>query len=227
MSKDKDKDLVDLITKATEAKVISNQPKLVKPADINSMPELKEKVLKLSEGGFTANQIAAALGFDEEQIKWCLEDKPELGTAEEILQTGLKTLVALIPLADATYRQHPSFHNSMALTGLIDSSRSVLQDLTNLKDREETFAIVLQQVLQPMMRQMIGDLMDQFRFFSKSFDGLQEKSKLELDLQSVALNVGKKYDEAYRRASDVLAELLNVNPDAKMRVQASMALSDD
>src|SRR5690606_18642134 len=99
---------------------------------------------------------------------------------------------------DSTYRSAPSFHNSLALTGLIDSTKGVISELYQLKDKEEIYRVIVQKVVEPTIRGMISDMMTEFRHYAKSLDGNPLEGKLAEELQKTAMNIGKKFDEAYR-----------------------------
>lgn len=224
---DIDSQIMDLVTKVAENKVVTKQPKLIKRADVSKMPDLKKQVEKMHKDGYTTAQMAAAFGYEEAQILFLLDETQDMGTPEQILQESLKTLWSLVPLAESTYRNNPSFQNSLALTGFIDSTKGVISELYQLKDKEEIYRVIVQKVVEPTIRGMISDMMVEFRFYSKSLDGNLHQEKLADELQKAAMNIGKKFDEAYRRANELLANIIGLNADAKARVLASLALSKD
>lgn len=229
MSDDKliDTELSSLVDKAAAKKIIKEKPKLIKSIDLTKMPEIKSQVIQMNKDGFSVEQIAAAMGYESDKVAWLLEDNEELGTPEQILQESLRTLVSLIPIADSVYRTTPTFNNSLAITGMIDSTKGVIQEIYNLKDKEETYRTLITKVLQPLIRQMIQDLMHEFKHYSGLLESSSETEKLNASLQQVAVNMGKKIDEAYRKAHDGLAVSLGLSQDAKLRVMAGIALSDE
>lgn len=220
-------ELTKLVQEASDKKIIKREPKIIKSADISRLPETKAKIAKMQKDGFTPEQIAQAMGFPQEQIAQFLDDDVEVGTPEQILQESLKTLLSLVPIADSVYRNMPTFQNSLAVTGLIDSSKSLLQELSHLQNKEETYRLILAKVVQPIIRTMISDMMTELRVVFKSIDSNPSKEHLETDLQTAAVNIGKKFDDAYRRSNESLAVALGLNPDAKARVLAGMALAEE
>lgn len=221
-----EEELARLIQEASETKIITNETKLIKSADLSKIPETKDKVVKMQKEGFTTEQIGVALGFPSDQIGLLLEDKVELGTPEQIMQASLKTLISLIPIADRTYREDPKSNNALAITGLIDSAKGIIQELYHMKDKEETYRVMIQKIVQPILRSMISEMMAEFRDYAKTFEENPMKPKLQDDLQQAAMNIGKKFDEAYRRSNEALAMIIGINPDAKMRVLAALSLAD-
>lgn len=223
MSEDLDVKITELV-KASQKKIVK-KAKIVKDVDLTKMPDIKKKVYKMREDGFTTAQIASALGFEENKISLLLEERTELGTPEQILQECLKTLVDLVPLAEAEYRHDPTFHKSLALTGMIDSCKNVIAELYQLKDKEDVYRVIIQKVIQPIIRGMISDMMAEFRFLNKNLEDAPEKAHDHA--QNTAINIGKKFDESYRRATELLASIIGLNQDAKARALASIALSSD
>jgi len=204
-----DADLVALLEDAGQ--LATDQPKLKQP------PEMKGKIVQMKKDGFTNEQIAQALGFEETLIAFLLEDKV-LGSPEQILKESLSTLVALIPIADATYRDSPRASNAMALTSLIDSAKGVISELDVLKNKEEVYKMTLHRVIQPFVRSMIADLMAEFKHYVTHLEGNADKDKLSVHLQSVAVNLGKKLDELYRKSAETLAQTLGINQETKNRI---------
>jgi len=224
---DIDSQILDLVTKVAEQKVLTKQPNLIKRVDVTKQPDLKKQVLQMHKDGFNTAQMAAAFGYEEAQILFLLDETQDMGTPEQLLQESLKTLWSLVPLAESTYRNNPSFQNSLALTGFIDSTKGVISELYQLKDKEEIYRVIVQKVVEPTIRGMISDMMVEFRFYAKNLDENPLQDKLTEELQKTAMNVGKKFDEAYRRANELLANIIGLNADAKARVLASLSLNKD
>lgn len=221
---DIDARITDLLVKASEKKIIKNSS-IVKRVDITTMPDVRNTVDKMTKDGFTTHQIAAALGYEEGQIAILLEETTDPGSPENMLQTNLMRLHALVPLADATYRNDPNFRNASAVTGIIDSVTKTITEIHALKDKEDVYKVIIQKVVQPIIRNMISDMMTEFRFLTTNV--ANTPAKQEEHIQSAAMGIGKKFDENYRRATELLAQVIGLNAEAKARSLASIALSGD
>lgn len=220
---DIDTKIVELLTKAQERKILRREAKIVKSADITAMPDIKKHVAKLTSDGFSTAEIALALGFDESQVAILLEETNTPDSPESILQTNLMRLHALVPLADATYRNDPNFRNALAVTGIIDSVTKTITEMHNLKEKEDVYALIVQKVLQPIIRNMISDMMTEFRYLTNSLDKAPDKK--EESLQDAAMAIGKKFEESYRKSTEMLASVIGLNSEAKARVLARIAMS--
>jgi hypothetical protein len=132
-------------------------------------------------------------------------------------------LHSLVPLADATYRKDPNFRNALAVTGIIDSVTKTITEMHNLKEKEEVYGLIIQKVVQPIIRAMISDMMTEFRFLSNALD--KTPTGKDEHLQGAAMAIGKKFDEAYRRSTELLAGVIGLNSEAKTRVLARLALT--
>lgn len=222
---DIDAKITDLLIKASEKKIIKKESKIVKRADITAMPDIRKTVDTMTKDGFSTSQIAAALGFEEGQIAILLDEKTEPDSPEHMLQTNLMRLHALVPLADSTYRNDPNFRNALAVTGIIDSVTKTIAEIHALKDKEEVYKVIIQKVVQPIIRNMISDMMTEFRHLAKSLEDSPDKQ--EESLQAAAISIGKKFDENYRKGTELLASVIGLNAEAKARALASIALSGD
>jgi hypothetical protein len=222
---DIDAKIADLLVKASEMKVLKKDTSIVKRVDTTTMPEVRRMVDKMTKDGYSTPQIAAALGYEESQIAILLEENTDSGSPENMLQTNLMRLHALVPLADATYRKDPNFRNAIAITGIIDSVTKTISEIHALKDKEDVYKVIIQKVVQPVVRNMISDMMTEFRFLSKKI--AEEPETQEEALASAAMSIGKKFDENYRKATELLAGVIGLNAEAKARALASIALSGD
>jgi len=220
---DIDTKIANLLTKAQERKILRRDAMLVKRPDVTLMPDLKNQVSKMTSEGFSTAEIAVALGFEESQVAILLEETNTPESPESILQINLMRLHALVPLADATYRRDPHSRNALAVTSIIDSVTKTITEMHNLKDKEEVYALIVQKVLQPAIRNMISDMMTEFRFLTSSLDKALDKR--EESLQDAAIAIGKKFEESYRKSTEMLASVIGLNSEAKARVLARMSQS--
>jgi len=219
---DIDAKIAELLTKAQERNILKRESNIVKRADITTMPDIKKQVSKMTSDGFSTAEIALALGFDESQVAILLEETNTPDSPESILQTNLMRLHALVPLADATYRNDPNFRNALAVTGIIDSVTKTITEMHNLKEKEEVYALIVQKVLQPVIRNMISDMMTEFRYLTNSLDKAPDKK--EESLQEAAMAIGKKFEESYRKSTEMLASVIGLNSEARARVLARIAM---
>ena len=70
--------------------------------------EAQQQAIQMLRDGFTTGQIAEALGYSIDVINNFTQMKVEVGSPEEVLQESLRTIVSLIPIAEAQYRQRPA-----------------------------------------------------------------------------------------------------------------------
>jgi hypothetical protein len=176
--------------------------------------EAQQTALRMAKDGFTSSEIAEALGYSVEVINNFTQLKMELGSPEEVLQESLKTIVSLIPIAEAQYRERPAATYAYTLTGFIESARSIIAQAYTLKSKEDTYRSVLAKVIQPFCREMIKSMLSEVALL-KSGDAT---SITEEDLKIFSTNLGKKFQENYRKSTEDLGLVLGVSPDARARI---------
>jgi len=187
--------------------------------------EKQAVALKMRKDGFTIEQVAEALGYPANSIATLLEERVELGSPEEILRECLKTVISLVPLAEAQYRAMPTVSNQSSLTSFIRSGQDLIETIYQLREKEETFRVLIQRILQPMCRQMCKHLIEESK---GAMEGRYPKIKLEYleevvtDLSS---NLATQFKEEYRKSIEELSEVLGVSNDAKARIIAGATLS--
>ena len=175
--------------------------------------EETQKAQLMKKDGYTTNQIAEALGYTPTIIESVLQERMELGSPEEILQESLKRVLSLIPIAEAQYRERPTTGHAYALTSFLDSTKGLIEQLYSLRGKEETYRSILLKVLQPFCREMVKSMLAEVT----SLKGDDPYANDEV-LKRFSTNLGKKFQEAYRKSSEDLAGALGVNSDAKARV---------
>lgn len=199
---------------------MSSNPK----ADLASIKatasEQQATALKMREDGFTNSEIASALGYTTDQINLLLQEKVQLGSPEDILQECLKTVVSLIPLADATYRTSPVGFNASSLTGFIDTARNLINEIYNLKTKEETYKQIVHRVLEVFCREMVKVLLNEVAQLKEK--DMSQPKKFEEELTKFSLNIGKRFQECYRKSREDLGDVLGVGPDARARINIGL-----
>jgi transcriptional regulator with XRE-family HTH domain len=175
--------------------------------------EETQKAQLMKKDGYTTEQIAEALGYTPTIIESVLEEKMELGSPEEILQESLKRVLSLIPIAEAQYRNRPTTGHAYALTSFLDSTKGLIEQLYSLRGKEEMYRSILLKVLQPFCREMVKCMLAEVT----NLKGDDPYASDEV-LKRFSTNLGKKFQEAYRKSSEDLAGALGVNSDAKARV---------
>lgn len=186
------------------------------PARWNVILEETQKAQLMKKDGYSTEQIAEALGYTPTIIESVLEERMELGSPEEVLQESLKRLLSLVPIAEAQYRNRPTTGHAYALTSFIDSTKGLIEQLYTLRGKEEMYRNILIKVLQPFCREMVKCMLAEVT----NLKGDDPYAPDEV-LKKFSTNLGKKFQEAYRKSSEDLAGTLGVNADAKARVMAS------
>jgi len=181
-----------------------------------SVKEQQAVALKMREDGFSISEIASSLGFPQEQIELFLSEKQTLGSPEEILHECLRTVVALIPMAEQQYRSSPVSFNAQSLTSFIDTAKSLISDIYSLKTKEDTYKTIVQKVLEVFCREMVKGLLSEVAQMKEK--DLSDRKKIEEELSRLALNIGKRFQESYRKSREDLGDVLGVGPDARARI---------
>lgn len=174
--------------------------------------EAQQVALQMAKDGFTSEQIAEALGYSVKAINNFTQMAVEVGSPEEVLQESLRTIVSLIPIAEAQYRERPAATYAYTLTGFIESARSLIAQAYSLKSKDDVYRSVLAKVLQPFCREMIKAMLGEVAVLS----GNQTISGE--DLKTFSTNLGKKFQESYRKSTEDLGLVLGVSPDARARI---------
>jgi hypothetical protein len=176
--------------------------------------EAQQTAMQMAKDGFNSEQIAEALGYSVKAINNFTQMSVEVGSPEEVLQEGLRTVLSLIPIAEAQYRERPAATYAYTLTGFIESARSLIAQAYTLKSKEDVYRSVLAKVLQPLCREMIKSMLGEVGILnSNSGNGISEA-----DLKTFSTNLGKKFQECYRKSTEDLGGVLGVSPDARARI---------
>jgi len=169
--------------------------------------EAQQSAIQMVKDGFTSEQIAEALGYSVDVINNFTQLKVEVGSPEEVLQESLRTITSLIPIAEMQYRERPTATHAYALCAFIESARALIQQADALKDKKALYQSVVAKCLQPLCREMIKSLLGEAGLFKQN--GVVN---LEEDLKLLTTNLGKKFQEGYRKATEDLATILGVPP---------------
>lgn len=180
--------------------------------------ELSVVIKQMNQDGQTSSQIADALGHDERIVNALLSEKVELGSPEQILQESLRTVVSLIPIAEIEYRANPKQSTGQALTQLIQCGQGLITDLYILKNKEDVYRQILTKVLEPFCREMIKGMLLEVSSL-KVNEGMAPITRD--DLENLSRNVGKKFQETFRKSREDLGEALGVNAEARTRINLS------
>jgi len=175
--------------------------------------ESQQTALQMVKDGFNSEQISEALGYSVDVINNFIQIKVELGSPEEVLQEGLRTIVSLIPIAEAQYRSKPAATYAYTLCGFIESARSLIAQADVIKDKELVYKSVLAKVLQPFCREMIKSMLGEVGSLKTNNPGITEE-----DLKIFSTNLGKKFQECYRKSTEDLAVVLKVSASAKAKI---------
>jgi transcriptional regulator with XRE-family HTH domain len=176
--------------------------------------ETQQMAIQMAKDGFTSEQIAEALGYSVKAINNFTQMQVEVGSPEEVLQEGLRTVLSLIPIAEAQYRERPAATYAYTLTGFIESARSLIAQAYTLKSKEDVYRSVLAKVFQPLCREMIKSMLGEVGVLnSNGGNGISES-----DLKTFSTNLGKKFQECYRKSTEDLGTVLGVSPDARARI---------
>lgn len=174
--------------------------------------EAQQTAIQMLKDGFTTEQIAESLGYDVKVINNFTQTAVELGSPEEVLQESLRTIVSLIPIAEAQYRERPAATYAYTLCGFIESARTLIAQADALKDKELVYKSVLAKVLQPFCREMIKSMLGEIGILKTKNDTNDES------LKTFSTNLGKKFQECYRKSTEDLALVLKVSASAKTKI---------
>jgi len=170
--------------------------------------EAQQTALQMMKDGFTSEQIAEALGYSVKVINSFTQASVEVGSPEEVLQESLRTVLSLIPIAEAQYREKSTATYAYTLTAFIESARSIIAQAYTLKTKEDQFRTILAKVLQPFCREMIKSMLGE----------VGNLNCPEAELKTFSTNLGKKFQENYRKSTEELGNVLGVSPDARARI---------
>lgn len=173
--------------------------------------EAQQRALQMVKDGFTPEQIAEALGYSVSVINNFTNISVDIGSSEEIIQESLRTIVSLIPIAESQYRERPTTTNAYALTSFIESARSLIDQSYTLKSKEDVYKNIVAKILQPFCREMITSMISEVGV-------LNSTTKTEEDLKMFSTNLGKKFQEAYRKTTEDLSNVLGVSSDARAKI---------
>lgn len=176
--------------------------------------EAQQTALQMMKDGFNTEQIAEALGYSVKVINSFTQAAVEVGSPEEVLQESLRTILSLIPIAEAQYREKPAATYAYTLTAFIESARSIIAQTYTLKTKEDQFRTILAKVLQPFCREMIKSMLGEVGLLNSNSSGAISES----DLKTFSTNLGKKFQECYRKSTEDLGNVLGVSPDARARI---------
>jgi hypothetical protein len=186
--------------------------------DVAQAMESQRQALQMQADGFSVEQIAEALGYSSSQISYLLGTKVEVGSPEQVLQESLRTVVSLIPVADAQYRVSPTLSYAQALTGFISAAKDIVGQMYELQDKESMFKTLIVEVLQPFVRQMIVSFSDEARGLSQEEMGETGSARREEAVNKLARTMGTKFQEGYREYVEKLSTILGVSDDMRARV---------
>ena len=178
--------------------------------------EAQQQALAMAKDGFTSEQIADALGFSVKAINNFTQLSVEVGSPEEVLQESLRCILSLIPIAEAQYREKPAATFAYTLTGFIESARTIIAQMYDLRGKEAVYRNIISKVVQPFCRAMIKSMLSEVAAINRNI-GVGE-GITELDLKSLSTNLGKKFNESYRKSTEDLGDVLGVAPDARSRI---------
>ncbi len=173
--------------------------------------EAQQMALQMVKDGFTTEQIAEALGYSVDVIHNFTHMVVDLGSPEEILQESLRTITSLIPIAEAQYREKPVATYAYTLTAFIESARSLIDQTYSLKAKEDVYKKVLAKVLQPFCREMIKAMLSEV-------SSLNAARVNEDELKIFSTNLGKKFQECYRKATEDLSSVLGVSTAVRAKI---------
>ena len=191
-----------------EMEEISN----IKNLNVSAL-EAQQTALRMVKDGFSTEQIAEALGYSVDIINNFIQLKVEVGSPEEVLQESLRTIVSLIPIAEAMYRAKPAATYAYTLTGFIESARSIIDQAYNLRSKEDIYRNIVAKVLQPFCREMVKSMLNEVGTLKGLDSNIEEN-----ELKNFSTNLGKKFQECYRKSTEDLAIVLGVSPDARARI---------
>lgn len=175
--------------------------------------EAQQQAIQMLRDGFTTGQIAEALGYSIDVINNFTQMKVEVGSPEEVLQESLRTIVSLIPIAEAQYRQRPAATFAYTLCGFVESARALIAQADALKEKEIVYRSILAKVLQPFCREMIKSMLGEIGLLKSLGTNIADE-----ELKTFSTNLGKKFQECYRKSTEDLGLVLGVSPNARARI---------
>ena len=105
--------------------------------------EAQQQALAMAKDGFTSEEIAEALGYNVSVINNFTQIAVEVGSPEEVLQESLRCILSLIPIAEAQYREKPAATFAYTLTGFIESARTIIAQMYDLKGKETVYRNII------------------------------------------------------------------------------------
>ena len=174
--------------------------------------EAQQSAMQMAKDGFSSEQIAEALGYSVKAINNFTQMNVEVGSPEEVLQEGLRTVLSLIPIAEAQYRERPAATFAYTLCGFLETARALIQQANTLKDKEIVYRNILAKCLQPFCREMIKSMLAEVAVLSSN-----RVNSNDDELRTFSTNLGKKFQECYRKATEELATVLGVSNSARDR----------
>ena len=190
--------------------------------DISAAVESQRQAFQMQQDGFSVEQIASALGYNPSQINYLLGAKVEIGSPEQVLQESLKTIVSLIPVADAQYRVCPTLSFAQALTGFVTSAKDIIEKMYELQNKEAMFKSVLVEVLQPFCRAMIMSFSNEAKNIIAEDLGEPNSARREEEVAKIARLLGTKFQENYREYVEKLATIFGVSNDIKAKIMLGL-----
>jgi hypothetical protein len=178
--------------------------------------EAQQQALAMAKDGFTSEQIAEALGYNVSVINNFTQIAVEVGSPEEVLQESLRCILSLIPIAEAQYREKPAATFAYTLTGFIESARTIIAQMYDLKGKETVYRNIISKTLQPFCREMVKAMLSEVASINTIIGN--GEGITEADLKNFSTNLGKKFNESYRKSTEDLGEVLGVAPDARSRI---------
>ena len=194
--------------------------------DVGQAMESQRQALQMQADGFSIEQIAEALGYSASQISYLLGVKVDVGSPEQVLQESLRTLVSLIPVADAQYRVSPTLSYAQALTGFISATKDIVGQLYELQDKEAVFKTLVVEVMQPFCRQMIKSFSDEARSLVQEDMDIPSSPRREESVNKIARTMGTKFNEGYREYVEKLSTILGVSDEMRARVLVGLNNKD-
>jgi hypothetical protein len=191
--------------------------------DVAQAMESQRQALQMQVDGFSVEQIAEALGYSPAQISYLLGAKVEVGSPEQVLQEALRTLISLIPVADAQYRVSPTLSYAQALTGFITTSKDIIAQMYELQDKEALFKTLIIEVFQPFCRQLIKVFSDEAKTLLREDVGEPGSQRREDETAKLARTMGTNFQESYREYVEKLSSILGVSEETKGRVLVGVA----
>jgi hypothetical protein len=195
-----------------EDRAIQQELTSLKNMNVSAL-ESQQQALQMIKDGFTTEQIAEALGYSVDVIRNFTQLKVEVGSPEEVLQESLRTIVSLIPIAEAQYRERPAATFAYTLCGFIESARALIQQADALRDKETVYRNILAKCLQPFCREMIKNMLAEVAVLNSN-QGAHSSD----DLKTFSTNLGKKFQECYRKSTEDLALVLGVSASIRTKI---------